>query len=231
MKQTTFPVSPAFIVEAHKQACSEWKTKLETTFPEAFKSDATFKLGDRVVMTSTAFADTTYILACFDTYKIGLISLTTGNRWTSPVEVARVHAITVDELERICDYQDLQSIEVNGAKIPSGKPSTEKTLTASKEMILEAYDATSSYTVREMIKKEFPDAFNKYVQLVDGPASEGHSLSLSTVGPEVDGVNIMIGFGIAPKELKLSCLAVSDHDCEVELIKENGYTFIAFKKK
>jgi hypothetical protein len=233
MKQTSFPVSPAFIVKAHKQACSEWKTKLETMYPSVFQT-AKFKRGDRINIVNSTMPETEYVIASMGSDNLhGLISLEDGNRWTDPIKVYNALSITIDEMTKMVGGPSrMEDIKVNGVTLKAaGKPNTAKCLIAEKSDILAAYDASSSETTRAMIKVQFPDAFNKYAQLVAGPGSEGHSLDLSTVGTNCDGVNIMIGFGIAPKELKLNCLAVCDLDCEVELIKENGYTFIAFKKK
>ena len=36
----TYNVDPAFIKEAHKAACSDWKKKIEKKFPELFKPTA-----------------------------------------------------------------------------------------------------------------------------------------------------------------------------------------------
>jgi hypothetical protein len=44
-----------------------------------------------------------YILACVDYYKIALISLRGGNRWSSPVRVRDIENISKKESEKIFD--------------------------------------------------------------------------------------------------------------------------------
>ena len=42
----TYSVDASFVKEAHKAACDTWKKKIETKFPEVFKSQA-FGFGDQ----------------------------------------------------------------------------------------------------------------------------------------------------------------------------------------
>jgi len=44
-----------------------------------------------------------YLLAQVDSYKVGLICLSDGNRWADPVEVFDPYNITEEELEKIYD--------------------------------------------------------------------------------------------------------------------------------
>lgn len=221
----TFPVSPAFILKAHKVACSSWKTKLEGMYPEVFKPTTTFKQGDRVQFPLTGFADATYILARFDT-SMALINLDNGNMWSDAVKVANSSRVTIDKMTEICG-RPMSDILVNG-ETPNLKPlaSKEKTLTATSDVIMQAYKEASAASTKAMIKAEFPALFaDKYVNF-------GKRTTLSTEGSTVDGVDIFIGEGYAPRqELRNKCLVVNDSDCEVEIIRENGRTIIAFKKK
>jgi hypothetical protein len=222
----TFAVSPAFILKAHKVACSSWKTKLEGMYPELFKPTTTFKQGDRVQFPLEAgFYENTYILAGMGGGNMTLISLSDGNRWAETVKVANSSSVTIDEMTAIC-ARPLSDILVNGAT-PNLKPltSTRKTLTAPMDVILQAYREASDSSTKEMIKAEFPALFaNRYVNF-------GSKCTLSTDG-RIDGIQFMIGNGLAPRpELENKCLVVNDNDCEVEIIREKGRTIIAFKKK
>jgi hypothetical protein len=221
----TFPVSPAFILKAHKVACSSWKTKLEGMYPEVFKPTTTFKQGDRVQFPmAVGFDDATYILARFDT-SMALINLANGNMWSDAVKVANSSSVTIDEMTAICARPFLSDILVNGVT-PNLKPLTSKakTLTAPSDVILQAYEAASDSSTKEMIKAEFPALFaDKYVNF-------GRRCTLSTDGNMIDGIQFMIGDGLAPRaELRNRCLVVND--CEVEVTQSGGNTIIAFKKK
>jgi hypothetical protein len=223
----TFAVSPAFILKAHKVACSSWKTKLEGMYPEVFKPTTTFKQGDRVQFPmAEGFSENTYILAGMGGGNMTLISLSDGNRWAETVKVNSVNAVTIDEMTAIC-ARPLSDILVNGAT-PNLKPltSTRKTLTAASDVILQAYRAASVSSTKEMIKAEFPALFaNEYVNF-------GSECTLSVRNSRIDDVQILIGNGLAPRpELENKCLVVNDNDCEVEIIREKGRTIIAFKKK
>jgi hypothetical protein len=222
----TFAVSPAFILKAHKVACSSWKTKLEDMYPEVFKPTTTFKQGDRVKFPlAIGFDDATYILARFDT-SMALINLANGNMWSDAIKVANSSSVTIDEMTAIC-VRPLSDILVNGAT-PNLKPltSTAKALTAASDVILQAYEVASDSSTKEMIKTEFPALFaDKYVNF-------GRTCTLSSDGNWIDGIQFMIGFGLAPRaELQNRCLVVDDNECEVEIIREKGRTIIAFKKK
>lgn len=222
----TFPVSPAFILKAHKVACSSWKTKLEGMYPEVFKPSTTFKQGDRVQFPFAAgFSDATYILANFGN-AMALINLDNGNMWSAAVKVANCSRVTIDEMTAICN-RPMSDILVNG-ETPNLKPltSNSKYLTAASDVIMQAYKETGDASTKEMIKAEFPALFaDKYVNF-------GKRTTLSVSGAPVDGVTILIGDGLAPRqELALKCLVVNDSECEVEIIREGVRTFIALKKK
>ena len=225
----TFAVSPAFILKAHKVACSSWKTKLEGMYPVVFNpTTRTFKQGDRVQFPlASGFDDVTYILANTGNNNMTLVSLANGNRWADNVKVANSSSVTIDEMTAICGTHSLANTLVNGAT-PNLKPltSTRKTLSAVSDVILQAYEAASDSSTKEMIKTEFPALFaNKYVNFEN-------KFTLSSDGNAIDDVQFVIGVGLAPRaELRNRCLVVSDNDCEVEIIRKDGRTIIAFKKK
>ena len=230
MTQTTFKVSPAFVLKAHSVACSEWKGKLEREYPSVFKSAQTFKMGDKVQFpASISFSDVTYIMANFGNKSMGLVSLSDGNRWTNPVEVANTMHITAEEMAKICDSRPLETILVNGTT-PSLKPeaSTRKTLEATKEMILEAYKATGDGKIHKMIKAEFPEAFAPQVfdMYKDGRCTI----------TDINGDNVFCGLGAAPIELQGKCLMINQEHGEKPVITEHTNTagtfwVVTFPKK
>jgi hypothetical protein len=230
MTQTTFKVSPAFVLKAHSVACSEWKGKLEREYPSVFKSAQTFKQGDKVQFPqSSCFADVTYIMANFGHRSMGLVNLSDGNRWTSPVEVANPSYITAEEMEKICDNRPLETILVNGGT-PSLKPdaSTRKTLEATKEMILEAYKATGDGKIHKMIKDEFPKVFapQLFYMYKDGECTIS----------DINANNVFCGLGAAPTELHGKCLMINQKYGEKPVITEYTNTagtfwVVTFPKK
>ena len=230
MTQTTFKVSPAFVLKAHSVACSEWKGKLEREYPSVFKSAQTFKMGDKVQFpASLSFSDVGYILANFGNRSMGLINLSDGNRWTSPVTVANPNQITAEEMEKICDNRPLETILVNGAT-PSLKPnaSTRKTLEATKEMILEAYKATGDGKIHKMIKDEFPEAFAP--QLFDMYKDGECTIT------DINANNVFCGLGAAPTEFHGKCLMINQIYGEKPVISEHTNTagtfwVVTFPKK
>ncbi len=48
----------------------------------------------------------TYLLAQVDAFKIALIDLQSGNRWSNPVVVKNPEGITEKELDRIMNYDE-----------------------------------------------------------------------------------------------------------------------------
>jgi len=146
--------------------------------------------------------------------------------WSNAVKVANSSSVTIDEMKAIC-AKPLSDILVNGVK-PNLKPLTSKakTFTATSDVIMQAYKEAGDTSTKEMIKAEFPALFaDKYVNF-------GKRTTLSVHGEIVDGVNILIGDGLAPRhELRHKCLVVNDSECEVEIIRNGGRTFIALKKK
>jgi hypothetical protein len=230
-KPTTLPVSPAFIVEAHRVACSDWKAKLEKMYPSVFQSTQTFKVGDKIRFpASAAFSDDTYILADVGKRHMVLINLQTGARWTELVKVGSESAITPEEMQKICGSQKLETILVNGTSPTlNTQPSTEKTLMAEISDIKAAYEAAADATTKRMIKDYFPEAFSKYVKFVS------NSSDTVTLGPyiqTIDNVDFIIGRGLAPREeLTGACIGVYSEQVEVEVVQKGDRTWVAFKKK
>jgi hypothetical protein len=144
--------------------------------------------------------------------------------WSDAIKVANSYSVTIDEMAAICN-RPLSDILVNGVT-PNLKPltSTRKTLSAPSDVIMQAYEATSVSSTKEMIKTEFPALFaDKYVNF-------GRRCTLSVDGYDIDGIPFTIGAGLAPRvELRNRCLVVKD--CEVEVTQSGVHTIIAFKKK
>ena len=230
-KPTTLPVSPAFIVEAHRVACSDWKAKLEQMYPSVFQPTQTFKVGDKIQFPqSSEFSNATYILADAGKRHMVLINLQSGGRWTEQVVVANPSAITAEEMKKICYNQKLDTILVNGTTpTKATRHSKEKTLTAKVSDILAAYKATSEMTTKNMIKGYFPEAFSQYVKFVESSAGE---VTLSSHISTIDGEDFIIGRGLAPHpELEGACIGVYADKVEVEVITSGKMTWVAFKKK
>jgi len=229
MTQTTFKVSPAFVLKAHSVACSEWKGKLEREYPSVFKSAQTFKQGDKVQLVETSFSGVTYIVANFGSNKVMLVNMVDGNRWADAVTVANPNQITIKEMAEICASVPLETILVNGTT-PSLKPnaSTRKTLEATKEMILEAYAATGDGKIHKMIKAEFPEAFAPQVfdMFKDGKCTI----------TDINANNVFCGLGAAPIELQGKCLMINQKHGEKPVITEHTNTagtfwVVTFPKK
>lgn len=230
-KPTSLPVSPAFIVEAHRVACNDWKAKLEGMYPSVFQPTQTFKIGDKIQFpASTAFSNATYILADAGKRHMVLINLQTGGRWTGQVVVENPNAITSEEMAKICYGQKLDTILVNGTTpTKATKWSKEKTLTAKVSDILAAYKATSEMTTKNMIKGYFPEAFGQYVKFIE---SSSQTVTLSSYVTTIDGEDFIIGRGMASRpELEGACIGFLTDKIEVEVIKEGDKTWVAFKKK
>ena len=230
-KPTTLPVSPAFIVEAHRVACSDWKAKLEQMYPSVFQPTQTFKVGDKIQFPqSSEFSNATYILADTGKRHMVLINLQSGGRWTEQVVVANPSAITAEEMKKICYNQKLDTILVNGTTpTMATKWSKKKTLTAKVSDILAAHKATSEMTTKNMIKGYFPEAFSQYVKFVESSAGK---VTLSPHTSTIDGADFIIGRGLAPRpELEGACIGVHADKVEVEVITSGKMTWVAFKKK
>ena len=50
-------VSRSFVKEAHENACSTWKLRIEKEFPELFEKKEEFKAGDYLILTECSGAD------------------------------------------------------------------------------------------------------------------------------------------------------------------------------
>ena len=101
LKEDQFIVDKSFILEAHKAACTEWKTKLEKKYPKVFEKPVTYKIGQTFVDIS---CDSKYLLAKVDSSnKVNMISLSSGQNFSYPYEVKDVNAITQEELFKLAD--------------------------------------------------------------------------------------------------------------------------------
>ena len=97
----TFEIEEDFIKAAHRAACSEWKTKIEAKFPDAFPKEVTYKMGDKFKRVGGFFDGDEYILARANNSELVLISLNNGNRWSKPIEVKNIDMVTLDEWKLI----------------------------------------------------------------------------------------------------------------------------------
>lgn len=73
--------------------------QLEEEFKEATKKPR--RIGDRFVNLGGNFYQGEYILASVDCKRVALIGLQSGNRWSNPVKVSDVTAITESEWDEI----------------------------------------------------------------------------------------------------------------------------------
>jgi hypothetical protein len=244
MTQTTFKVSREFIVAGHKDACSAWKTKLETKFPEAFQTPAeapTFKMGDRI--SGIDIDNNEYMLAQIDDESINLINLSNGNRWHKPVHVDSPRKITLAEFKQL--GVSSPEIVVNG-KTVSLKPvpkRVKQSFEVDAAFIREAASAASSEWSSK-IKAEFPKVFDTgYLKLTD---EHGHSMpftisDVATAIQPTSGIDAQIciakGYvqgSVNRPDLNERALCIEGDDVErVELIHEpvRGRWFIAIKTK
>jgi hypothetical protein len=106
MKETYIPsnftVDADFIKEAHKEASTEWKTKIEKKFPVLFP--AKYKQGQRFINKGTRLNEE-YILANVNGGSMILLSLKWGNRFTNPVEVLDPTNVTQEEFHKIAAFK------------------------------------------------------------------------------------------------------------------------------
>lgn len=242
MTQTTFLVSREFLVAGHKDACSGWKTKLETKFPEAFQTPTeapTFKMGDRISGIDTK--NNEYMLAQVENGVINLINLSNGNRWThKPVHVDAPTKITLSEFKQLVDSKT--EIVVNG-KTVSLKPVAKRvkqSFEVEVEFIREAASAASSEWSSK-IKAEFPKAFDTgYLKLTNDDGSEMPFTITDIPQTIVPGARAQIciakGYaeGLGRKDLMERALCIEGDDVQdVELIRDEsrGRWFIAIKTK
>ena len=240
MKQSTLPVSPAFIVKAHRAACAAWKTKLEEMYPSVFEDQTqTFSIGDKVKISQHDGGD--YLVAQIDPSVLILIGAIGGNRYngvkvTLPahVDVKRIPVMYLKDLSG----KSLDNLLLNGKAVSEKKKSDQfgkvisykPTLTADIELIKSAYSATQTTKIKEMIKDYFPEAFTTgYATLI---ADNGDSFELSTDLKTIDGIQLTIGNGLAPEGLQYKTITGYANEAEVEVIYDDGGMFhVAFKKK
>lgn len=240
MTQTTFKVSREFLVAGHKDACSGWKTKLETKFPEAFQTPAealTFKMGDRI--SGIDIDNNEYMLARIDDESINLINLSNGNRWHKPVHVDSPRKITLAEFKQLGVSKT--EIVVNG-KTVSLKPvpkHVKHSFEVDAAFIREAARAASSEWSSK-IKAEFPNAFSTYLKLTNDWGNN-MPITISSVQTRIQSdidVQICVAKGYAEsigrKDLMERALCIEGGDVQdVELIRDElrGRWFIAIKTK
>ena len=102
-KKTTYTVDTQFILDGHASACSDWKKKIEAKFPELFRKEMTYKIGQKF----KRLTGETYMLASTahseGSPTAGLINMDTGNLWAYPKPVNAIYKITEAELESIFD--------------------------------------------------------------------------------------------------------------------------------
>lgn len=233
MKQTTLPVSPAFIVKAHKAACTAWKNKLEGMYPSVLAPTITkITIGQKVRIASSADPDQEYMIAQIDTNKICLISMKNGNRWRDAYSLPSTDSpgnISVKSLMAAVGVKKASDLSINRVPLaPSGKPSNEKTLTANIADIKSAYEATSDASTRKMIKDYFPEAFGPelFDMYKDGKCT-------------ITGINsntVFCGLSMAPNGLNGKCLMIDQaYGAKPEITEHRGisgtYWVVTFPKK
>ena len=232
MKQTTLPVSPAFIVKAHKAACTAWKNKLEGMYPSVLAPTITkITIGQRVRIASSADPDQEFMIAQIDANKICLIGMKNGNRWRDAYQLPSTDGpsnISVKSLMAASAVKKASDLSINRVPLAQGKPSNEKTLTANIADIKSAYEATSEASTKKMIKDYFPEAF--------GP--ELFSLYENGKGriTGINASNVFYGLGAGPSELYGKCLMINqDYGAKPEITEHTNaagtYWVVTFPKK
>ena len=231
-KTTTLAVSPAFIVKAHKAACSSWKTKLEKMYPSVFgPSHSSVKMGDKITIDGVE-----YMICQIAATELCLINLTNGNRYSdNVVRGERPSNVSISSLIVMLGGKELrktQDILINGEKFidSSDKTATSrKTLTANIEDIKDAYSSTADVDTKKMIKDYFPEAFKTgKVQFIED--NDSGRIYLSTTANNIDGVDFFIGYGLAPEGLRLSTITCSQKEAKPEIIQEGGYYHVVWNK-
>ena len=202
MKQTTFAVSPAFIVKAHKAACTAWKNKLEGMYPSVLAPKIT--IGQKVRIASSADPDQEYMIAQIDIGKICLISMKNGNRWRDAYSLPSTDSpsnISVKTLMAAAAVKKASDLSINRVPLAtSGKSSNAKTLTANIADIKAAYQATSDETIKKMIKDYFPEAF--------GPELFDMYKDGKCTITGMNNNNVFCGLSAAQNELHGKCLMI-----------------------
>jgi hypothetical protein len=95
-----YKVSEEFILEAHKAACSIWKSKLEKQFPDVLLK--TYNAGSRWMDDN----DEECMLVRTDAKMFTLICCSSGNRYKAPIKVENNEAVTESELRKMANYFD-----------------------------------------------------------------------------------------------------------------------------
>ena len=233
MKQTTLPVSPAFIVKAHKAACTAWKNKLEGMYPSVLTPTVTkITIGQKVRIATAHDSHVEYMITQIGSGKIALINLETGNRWSDDhvVELGSesVLNISVRSVMKAAGVKKASDLSISRVPLVQGKPSNEKTLTANIADIKSAYEATSEASTKKMIKDYFPTAFGPelFDMYKDGKGQ--------ITGINAD--NVFYGLSAAPSELYGKCLMIDQKHGEKPVITEHqsgGKSFwvVTFPKK
>jgi len=222
MKQTTLPVSPAFIVKAHKAACTAWKNKLEGMYPSVLIPTVTkISIGQKVRIASSADPDQEFMIAQIDANKICLISMKNGNRWRDAYSLPSTDGpsnISVKTLMAAAGVKKASDLSTNRVPLAQGKPSNEKTLTANIADIKSAYEATSDASTKKMIKDYFPAAF--------GPELFDMYKDGKCTITDLNGDNVFCGMSASPSEFKGKCLMVDKNYGQKPEITEhsNGRT-------
>jgi hypothetical protein len=92
-----YNVSRDFIMEAHKAACVDWKSRIEEEFPEIFPKR--YKIGDRFIRIDD---EVDYILARGnDAYSVTLVNLNDGTIWSTFKSVGSYQRIIDEEMNTI----------------------------------------------------------------------------------------------------------------------------------
>jgi hypothetical protein len=93
-KKDTYPVPISFIKEAHDEACSTWKKKIEQECPELFPTPI-YKLGGLYYIHYKCGArrvnDAPYLLGRVFDSNVILLSTSDGNRWKESINVTFIH--------------------------------------------------------------------------------------------------------------------------------------------
>ena len=218
MKQTTFAVSPAFIVKAHKAACTAWKNKLEGMYPSVLTPTVSkITIGQKVRIASSADPDQEYMIAQIDINKICLISMKNGNRWRDAYSLPSPDSpgnISVKSLMAAVGVKKASDLSINRVPLGQGKPSNEKTLTANIADIKSAYEATSDASTKKMIKDYFPAVF--------GPELFDMYKDGKCTITGINGNNVFCGLSAAPSELYSKCLMINqDYGAKPEITEHH----------
>ena len=233
MKQTTLPVSPAFIVKAHKAACNAWKNKLEGMYPSVLTPTVSkISIGQKVRIATAHDSHVEFMIAQIDTNKICLISMKNGNRWRDAYRLPSTDGpsnIPVKSLMAAAGVRKASDLSINRVPLaPSGKPSNEKTLTANIADIKSAYEAAGDASTKKMIKDYFPTAF--------GPELFDMYKDGECTITDINANNVFCGLSAGPRELYGKCLMINqDYGAKPEITEHTNtagtFWVVTFPKK